>query len=200
MTNQNPQLLIYVTDSSGINISNAAIGHNIVLTIDDDESNQIILNDFYYADINTYVSGSILYQLKDLEEGNHTLTLTIWDAYNNVTETSIDFYVTNSGNITISELYNYPNPMNNITRFHFEHNQAGNEITVTIKIYDISGNVVKTIQQENTPGGFTDETLTWDGRSSNGATMQSGIYPYTIEIQTQDRKKLYGKQKILLVK
>ena len=200
MTNQNPQLLIYVTDSSGINISNAAIGHNIVLTIDDDESNQIILNDFYYADINTYVSGSILYQLKDLEEGNHTLTLTFWDAYNNVTETSIDFYVTNSGNITISELYNYPNPMKELTHFHFEHNQAGNEITVTIKIYDISGNVVKMIQQENTPGGFTDESLTWDGRSSNGSTMQSGIYPYTIELQTQDGKKLYGKQKILLVK
>lgn len=200
MTNQNPQLLVYVTDSSGINISNAAIGHNIVLTIDDDESNQIILNDFYYADINTYVSGSILYQLKDLEEGNHTLTLTIWDAYNNVTETSIDFYVTNSGNITISELYNYPNPMNDITRFHFEHNQAGNEITVTINIYDISGNIVKMIKQENTPGGFTDESLTWDGRSSDGAVMKSGIYPYTIEIQTQDGKNLYGKQKILLMK
>ena len=200
MTNQNPQLVINVTDSSGINISNAAIGHSIVLTIDDDESNQIILNDFYYADINTYVSGSILYQLKELEEGNHTLTLSIWDAYNNVTETSIEFYVTNSSNVTISKLYNYPNPMNEITRFHFEHNQAENEVTVTIKIYDISGNLVKKIDQENTPRGFCDESLTWDGRSSDGAQMQSGIYPYTIEIQTQEGKKLYGKQKILLVK
>ena len=200
MTNQNPTIYVYAVDSSGINISNASIGHNIVLTIDGDDTNPIVLNDFFYSDLNTYYSGSITYKLKDIEEGAHTLTLTIWDAYNNVTETTMDFYVVNSKNIKLVNLYNYPNPMKTSTSFHYEHNQADNEIKVTINIYDVSGNLVKSIQREKTPNGFIDNSITWDGKSSGGTPMQAGIYPYTIEIQTNTGNKLYGEQKILLVR
>lgn len=200
MSNQNPTIYVYAVDSSGINISNASIGHNIILTIDGDDTNPIVLNDFFYSDLNTYYSGSITYKLKDIEEGAHTLTLTIWDAYNNVTETTMDFYVVNSKNIKLVNLYNYPNPMKTSTSFHYEHNQADNEIKVTINIYDVSGNLVKSIQREKTPNGFIDNSITWDGKSSGGTPMQAGIYPYTIEIQTNTGNKLYGEQKILLVR
>ena len=200
MTNQNPTLRIFVTDSSGINISNASIGHSITLTIDGDESNQITLNDFYYADLNTYTSGSIEYKLLDLAEGEHTLTLTMWDSYNNPSEMEINFYVVNSKDVTIKNVYNYPNPMKDITYFHFAHNQAGNEAKITIKIYDLSGNLVRSFVTEKTASGFLDTELFWDGKSANGSQMQNGIYPYTIEIQTNTGETQWSEQKILLVK
>lgn len=200
LTNQNPTICIFVKDSSGINISNASIGHNIILTIDNDDSKQIVLNDFYYADLNSFISGQIQYKLNDLEEGPHTIKLTIWDAYNNSSETELQFQVCNSKNIKLTKLFNYPNPMSDITHFHFEHNQAGNEINVTIKIYDITGNIVTTLKKEGTPSGFNDDSFYWDGRNYNGVQVDNGIYPYTIEIHTNTGEKIYGEQKILLTK
>ncbi|MCQ2960122.1 MAG: type IX secretion system sortase PorU [Bacteroidales bacterium] len=199
-TNQNPTILIFVKDSSGINISDASIGHNIVLTIDDDISNQIILNDFYYSDLNTFISGSIKYTLHNLEEGEHTISLTIYDSYNNVSETEISFTVCNSKNIKLTKLYNYPNPMKDISYFHFEHNQAGNEMKVTIRISDIAGNIVRVLSYSGTPNGFLENSLYWDGKNSHGVRMSQGVYPYTIEIQTNSGEKIYGEQKILLMK
>lgn len=200
LTNQNPTILIYVTDTSGINISNASIGHNIQLTIDGNEENQIILNDFYYNDLNTFTSGSLQYQLKDLEDGEHTITLTIWDSYNNPTEKTLKLYVSNSQDVTIKNLYNYPNPMKDLTTFHFEHNQANYESHIVITIFDTYGNIVTKILGTRAENSFSDNSFQWDGKSFGGVQMHSGIYPYTIEIQTSNGKKLHGEQKILLVR
>ncbi len=199
-TNENPTLLLLLQDESGINISNASIGHDIVLVIDGDESNQIILNDFYCADLNTYISGTLQYTIQNLEEGEHTLTVTVWDTRNNVSEEDITFVVANSKSITLSQLYNYPNPMTDHTRFHFEHNQAGNEVKIVVRIYSSEGGLVRSITQKRTPDGFIDNAIIWDGTSSQGAQMKSGIYPYTVEIQTAKGEKLYGEQKILLIR
>ncbi len=200
MTNQNPTLLAFIADSSGINISNASFGHNIVLTIDGDESSQIELNNFYYSDLNTFFSGNIQYKLNNLEEGEHTLTLSVWDSYNNNTEATLSFYVCNSKKVILKNLYNYPNPMQDHTNFHFEHNQTEEESTLTLQIFDASGNVVYKMKKTGTIASFQDTSISWDGKSSNGTNLKSGIYPYTIEIKTSNGKTLVGEQKILLVR
>lgn len=200
MTHQNPRLTVSVTDSSGVNVSNASFGHGITLTIDDDEANQILLNEFFYADLNTFVSGSLQYQLENLEEGEHTLTISVSDAYNNVTEETIQFYVVNSQNVTLKNLYNYPNPMSDKTYFHFEHNQAGSETSVIVRIYDRNGELVRTIVADGSLVGFSEDALSWDGTSKGGKTMPTGIYPYTIEIKTIQGTVLRGEKKIMLVR
>ncbi|MCQ2607609.1 MAG: type IX secretion system sortase PorU [Bacteroidales bacterium] len=200
MTNQNPTLLAFITDTSGINISNASFGHNITITIDGDESSQIELNNFYYSDLNSFFSGTIQYKLQNLEEGPHTLTLSVWDSYNNNTETSLSFYVCNSKQVVLKNLYNYPNPMQGYTNFHFEHNQTEEESTITLKIFDGSGNLVYKMSKTGTIASFQNTNISWNGKSSNGTNLKSGIYPYTIEIKTSNGKTLVGEQKILLVR
>ena len=200
MTHQNPRLSVLVVDSSGINVSNASFGHGITLTIDDDESNQILLNDFFYADLNTFVSGTLQYQLENLSEGEHTLTISVSDAYNNVTEEEIQFDVVNSQNVTLKNLYNFPNPMTDKTYFHFEHNQAGNETSVVVRIYDRNGELVRTIAADGSLVGFSEDVLSWDGTSKGGNPMPTGIYPYTIEIKTAQGEVLRGEKKIMLVR
>ena len=47
ITNSSPILLINVQDESGINVVGNGIGHDAILIIDNDNSNQINLNEYY---------------------------------------------------------------------------------------------------------------------------------------------------------
>ena len=49
ITNENPTLLAKLFDENGINTA-SGVGHDIVATIDGDETNPFILNDYYVAD------------------------------------------------------------------------------------------------------------------------------------------------------
>ena len=64
----------------------------------------------------------------------------------------------------------------------------------------MAGNCVRSVTSEKTPSGFLDNKLIWDGKSSDGSPMQNGIYPYTVEIQTNAGETRREEQKILLVR
>jgi len=60
----------------------------------------------------------------------------------------------------------YPNPFNSVTRLTYGLPEAS---TVLIRIFDISGRMVKTLIEEKQPVGF--HNVTWDGREGS-----SGLY------------------------
>jgi hypothetical protein len=70
---------------------------------------------------------------------------------------------------------NYPNPFNPTTKIVFLLPEASN---VSLKIYDVSGRLVRTLVNESRPAG--NYHLTWDGRDESGARVSSGIYFYRI--------------------
>jgi hypothetical protein len=76
---------------------------------------------------------------------------------------------------------NYPNPFNPSTTIEFTvpDNQPGAE-NVLLKIYNLRGQLVKTIVDDNMESGRY--VVRWDGRSSNGAAVSSGIYIYRITV------------------
>jgi 1,4-alpha-glucan branching enzyme len=66
---------------------------------------------------------------------------------------------------------NYPNPFNPSTEIKY---QVLNQSKVVIKIYDLLGNTVKTlVNQEMSSGTFN---ITWNGDSDFGKKVTSGIY------------------------
>jgi len=199
ITHENPRLYIKVFDSSGINISNSAIGHNIVIELDDDANNSIVLNEFYISDENTFASGSIEYPFTSLSPGYHTITITVWDTYNNASTKSLEFYVTSQENISINDLYNYPNPVEGHTTFRFEHNQADKEITATIRIYNLQGALIKTLTHTDYAESFSNETFYWDGTGDNGSKIRKGIYPYSLTLTTEDGLEIIANQKLLVL-
>ena len=79
--------------------------------------NIIILNDYYVSDLNTYQSGKIRYPLNELPEGNHTLTLKVWDVQNNSSSSYTDFVVANQADLALTHILNYPNPFTTKTKF-----------------------------------------------------------------------------------
>ncbi len=87
------------------------------------------------------------------------------------------------------ELYqNYPNPFNPTTTIKysiappnlpFQRNPYGKrEALVQLKIYDILGNEVATLVNEDNPAGSYE--VTWNGTNNSGQKVASGTYIYRI--------------------
>jgi hypothetical protein len=71
---------------------------------------------------------------------------------------------------------NYPNPFNPSTVISFT---LPNESNVSIKIYDLLGNEVRSLLNENKNSGKYN--IMWDGRDKNGNQISSGVYFYKIQ-------------------
>jgi hypothetical protein len=197
--NQTPVLLVKLSDSSGINITGSSIGHDIVATVDDDNRQFYILNDFFQGDLNSFQSGSVRFQLPQLEAGRHTLKLKAWDVLNNSSEAGIEFMVINDEQLEVKRLLNYPNPFTTKTRFMFEHNKPGQGLDISLQIMTVAGRVIKTINQSITPEGNRVEGPEWDGRDEFGDKLGRGVYIYRLRVKTQDGKKKEVMEKLVIL-
>lgn len=184
LTNENPQFIAQVSDSSGINIMGSTIGHDAVITIDHQTSNNIVVNDYFETELNSYQKGTFHYPLKDLSDGKHTLTFKVWDILNNSAEKSIEFTVVKQANLSLDHVLNYPNPFTTHTNFFFEHNQADTYLDAKIQIFTITGKLVKTIIQNTQMSGFRSEGIPWDGTDDYGDKLAKGIYLYKLSVKS----------------
>jgi len=75
-----------------------------------------------------------------------------------------------------NSMYNYPNPFNQQTTIQYE--LAGTAV-VTLRIYDMMGNVVKTLIQGSVQDGGI-QSIMWDGRNESGLDVGSGSYVYEL--------------------
>jgi len=158
------------------------------------------LNDYYSADLNTYQSGSIRYELPALAEGSHTLTLKAWDVNNNSSLAKTNFVVKPTAKGAIDHWYNYPNPFTTSTKFMFEHNQSCDQLDVQIQIYSVSGRLVKTIQEKVATKGFRTEGISWDGRDDYGDQLARGVYVYRLKLLTVEGITAEKTEKLVILK
>lgn len=71
---------------------------------------------------------------------------------------------------------NYPNPFNPVTRIRFQLPKAAH---VTMKVYNILGQEVRTLVNKDMSAGF--HFIRWDGTNSLGKRVSSGVYIYRIQ-------------------
>lgn len=187
LVNGSPQLIIELEDESGINTTGTGVGHEIIATIDTKPKQSFVLNDYYEGNINDYTRGRIEYPLDQLPEGSYTLSVRAWDVHNNPSENEIFFEVASGEELDVRNVYNYPNPMNNATRFTFEHNQPGNPLDVSIRIYTLSGKPVQQIKQSLiTTSSYA--SISWDGRDRDYDRLGNGTYIYVLRVATDTPK------------
>ena len=73
-------------------------------------------------------------------------------------------------------LPNYPNPFNPETWIPYQLSEAAD---VSVKIYDVSGRLVRTIPVGFTPVGYyltRERAVYWDGQNETGEAVSSGVY------------------------
>ena len=179
-TDLRPVLLAKIFDENGINTVGNGIGHDITAVLDGNSSEPIILNDYYVADLDSYQSGEIRFQFDELEKGLHTLEFKVWDVNNNSSKVTIEFVVVDEGNLSLMNVYNYPNPFTTSTEFMFEHPYSCNQLDVQVQIYTVSGKLVKSINETITTEGFRVNNIFWDGKDTFGDQLAKGVYIYRI--------------------
>ncbi len=199
ITDENPILFAKINDTHGINMVGNGIGHDIVAVLDGKTNESFILNDFYEADLNSYQKGTIHFPFKNLLEGRHTLSLKVWDVYNNSSEATIEFVVVKDKNIQLTRVYNYPNPFTTHTEFWFEHNQPGKQMHAQVQIFTISGKLVKTIEKDILNEGYRSTSITWDGLDKYGDRIARGVYIYKLKVRAANFSTAEKYQKLVIL-
>ncbi len=182
ISTSDPILLVKLNDDFGINVSGVSVGHDLVAELDNDSKQRYILNDFYESDLNDFRKGTVRFPLKDIEPGKHTLKVKAWDLSNNLGEGYTEFIVTDDLGESLQHVFNYPNPFSTKTTFQFEHNLPGTELEIIIHIYNMSGQIVKTIQHITMDDGFRVDDIAWDGTDDYGGKIGNGVYLYKINV------------------
>jgi hypothetical protein len=71
---------------------------------------------------------------------------------------------------------NYPNPFNAATKIKYA---VPNDTHVVLKIFNVLGQEVTTLVNENQVAG--QKSVTWHGRDDSGVRVSSGVYFYHLE-------------------
>ncbi len=200
ITNEDPLLFAKLFDQNGINTTGNSIGHDLVAVLDAETENEVVLNDHYEADLDTYQSGKVRYRYSDLAEGSHTLTLKAWDVYNNSSIRTTEFVVASSEELALEHVLNYPNPFTTHTEFFFEHNRPCSTLDVQVQVFTVAGRLVKTIDRMLTCEGFRAEPLAWDGLDDAGDKLGRGVYVYRLKVATPEGDKAEKFEKLVILR
>ncbi|HRP01580.1 MAG TPA: FlgD immunoglobulin-like domain containing protein [Candidatus Kapabacteria bacterium] len=79
------------------------------------------------------------------------------------------------------DFYNYPNPVNSNTTFEFNLKEGA---YITLKVYDMVGNVVKTVYDGYQYAGIN--KISWDAKNEAGMALTSGSYLYELHIHSSN--------------
>jgi len=89
---------------------------------------------------------------------------------------------------------NYPNPFNPSTIISYT---LPNRAFVTAAIYNLNGQLIKTIVHKQQHGGLY--TVVWNGINANGKAMPSGVYVYQIRV-VEKNETYYKSKKMMLLR
>lgn len=162
----NSNIVIYATilpDESGLNKTTATIGVGTKLTLDGEKSYPYIRSTLI-TDMDGYTT--ITFPINDLEDGHHTLTLSVSDNAGNRSEQELSFTVINSSAQAV--LVIAEEPARTEANLSLEHNFVY-EPKGRLVIEDAAGNTVFTKENCSFP-------YTWNLHDSNGNTVADGNY------------------------
>jgi len=158
-----------------------AIGAKEAPEINKGNTRDLLGYNVYLDSVFVEYTTDLFYQYTGLTNGQ-TYLAGVSAVYDEGESVIVEFEFTYTGigtdedeNITlITELSgNYPNPFNPETSISFSLKGAGN---VTIEVYNIIGQKVKTLVHEELPAGS--HQVIWDGKDENSKLVSSGVYFY----------------------
>jgi len=191
--NETPLFLANVSDSDGINTVGSGIGHDVMLTIDQDPLQSYVLNDYFQSNPNSYSSGVVKYKLPAMVNGKHTLTFRVWDLLNNSTTKTANFEVVKGLIPEIFTVYNYPNPVRTQTSIIVKHDRPETILNTMVEIFDISGRKIWSFSQSGA------DNISWDLNTDTGRKVKTGIYLYRVSIKTTNSDFTSKTNKMLVV-
>ncbi len=173
-------LIVSLSDPLGINVT-GEIGHGIRVWYGEDEVDAVEVTDGFVYEDGSHTTGSVEVSLADALPGELIVTAEAWDNANNAARESVTLNITTDEALTLTNVFNYPNPFKGKTQFGFEVNR---EALVEIKVFTISGELVAVLDPLETFYGYSH--IDWDGRDHFGDQIANGVYLYQITATSLD--------------
>ena len=185
-------LQISISDPSGINLT-SSLGHGVTLELDGRSDRVLNLTERFEYDTDNSTGGNVAYAPDSLEAGRHQFKIKAWDNANNSASVEFAAEMVAAGGPVITELLNYPNPMQKTTRFSFY--AARHLESFSLEIFTLSGRQIKSYSQNSLLPGYHDE-FEWRGEDSGGDRVATGVYIYKATARPssgQDEVEMFGK-------
>jgi hypothetical protein len=176
---QNPNLAILLQDANGIDLEN---GVELMLNGQPVPADEISVPD----STDNPNSVSVLIAPK-IAATSHDLYVKVLDTNGNTKEIDLNFAVADGFNV---EVYgNYPNPFEDETIISFDIVTGPLLDEFSIKIYTVSGRLIRTFYDNEHPNDNLRETgyheVLWDGMDDNGYIVANGVYFAVIKAVSQ---------------
>ncbi len=197
--NATPLFTAIVWDESGINVGSSSIGHDIILTIDNNPVLTYSLNSYY----RTFLDGEkgegiIKFPIPTLESGRHTAEFKVWDIHNNSTSHTFSFVVTDNYKPAIVDLTASPSPASNFVNFMISHNLPESKVNVEIQVFDLTGRLQWSHTEVGASELFDSYQVRWNLTNGAGARLPSGIYIYRVIMSSNHSQAVSKSQKLII--
>jgi hypothetical protein len=195
--NDTPFFIAELWDKSGVYIG-SSVGHNMTLTIDNDPNYSYDLGSYYQA-ISGGDEGFVCFPIPTLSEGVHTATFKVFDILANSSTYTFTFEVVAGLKPVIADLRATPSPARESVTFMLMHNRPESDMEVTIRVYNLTGQ----LEWENTEKGssevFKTYNVTWDLTNGRGNRLRPGVYIYHAGIRTGNSSEATEAKKLVIL-
>ncbi|MBD3315162.1 MAG: hypothetical protein GF344_05200, partial [Chitinivibrionales bacterium] len=173
---------IGVYDPSGVDVVGTNPDEGLTVEVPPLMSRWNINHKFQFAD-GDYRKGTAVLSLaeEEFDVGTYTMNLTAQDLVGNVSRLAVEVEVKtddsfNQG-LSLNHVFNYPNPfrVGERTRFFFNQTNSAGDETATIRIYTLSGKLIKVFR--NARNGQE-----WNGTDAFGRRLSPNAYLYRVSV------------------
>ncbi len=185
MVNPNPVAMATFSDASGINISDAGIGHKMCLTLDNDNEYDDLGN-YFVPDPDCPGRGSIAYPLSGIAPGEHELKLTVWDNANNSSSADIRFKVGINMKPAMTEFTTVYDRTNDQLSLSMSTDRSMSKLGCTFECFNLNGERLWMTERNIYSGNESTLNYVWDLKDSNGNRLARGIYIMRATITTDE--------------
>ena len=176
---QQPEIEVRLTDYHGID--SAAIQLSFARTADElialpRDAYELVFDEAHPKQATVFYAPS-------LANGEYRIQFSASDTSENIYEGEV-FRFQLDQDLELEDVRNVPNPVRTDTFFTYDVVQTPEQ--VTIKIYTVTGKLVRTIDEASAKRGYN-ETY-WDGRDEDGVRLANGTYFYKVAVEAENRQ------------
>jgi len=160
----------------------AAADYRMILQLDRSADSLWDVTSQFIPDAADAKSGMLSFSFDRLTAGPHSLVFTVWDNALNLTSVEYLLQVV-PAEFALREPLNYPNPVARNTFFTFT---MTHDAQVTIKVYTITGRLVRTFTDEAAAGFNRVPQDGWDCTDQDGDVLANGVYLFKITARERE--------------
>lgn len=194
VVNSTPLFVARVRDENGINISSSGMGKQMTLIIDGRRIYEDLV-DHYTPDPDDYLAGEVQYSVPALDDGDHTLSFTVWDNAGNCATRTLDFKVKADMQPSVN-VYTDASPATSSVTFYITPDLPANGLHCHVAVYDLSGRMVWDAEATDSGNPAMPMQARWDLTDRNGARVDRGIYIYRCTVKSPEGKETVVAKKL----